>query len=103
FVHEHHDLALTLSFTADFVDVFEVRGHPRPRRGTMLPAQVNARVVRLGYRGLDGLVRTCTLAFDPPPARLDAASADYLLALTPGARIRLALVVTPAGAAAPAP
>ncbi|PYM80210.1 MAG: amylo-alpha-1,6-glucosidase [Candidatus Rokuibacteriota bacterium] len=103
FVHEPHDLVLTLSFTADFVDVFEVRGHPRPRRGTMLPAQVDERVVRLGYRGLDGLMRTCTLAFDPPPARLDAAGADYRLALTPGARIELSLVVTANVEPAPAP
>src|SRR5205814_4639153 len=103
FVHEPHDLALTLSFTADFVDVFEVRGHPRPRRGAMLPAQVDERVVRLGYKGLDGLVRTCTLTFDPPPARLDAAGADYRLALTPGARIELSLVVTANVEPAPAP
>jgi glycogen debranching enzyme len=94
FVHERHDLALTLSFAADFVDVFEVRGHPRPRRGEMLPQEVDERVVRLGYRGLDGLVRTATLTFDPPPSRLNAGGADYRLALTPGDRIELALVVT---------
>jgi len=39
-------------------------------------------------------LRTCTLAFDPPPARLDAAGADTQLTLTPGARIELSLVVT---------
>src|SRR2546427_8598646 len=33
-LHERHDLALTLSFAADFVDVFEVRGHPRPQTST---------------------------------------------------------------------
>src|SRR5690349_21649522 len=91
FVHERHDLGLTLSFTADFVDVFEVRGHPRPRRGTGRPPEVNGTLVRLGYRGLDGLVRTTTLRFDPPPARLDATAAEYRLALTPGARIELSL------------
>ena len=94
FVHERHDLDLTLSFAADFVDVFEVRGHPRPRRGQILPREGDARVVRLGYRGLDGLVRTSTLTFDPPPDRLDAAGADYHLPLTPGDRIELSLVVT---------
>jgi glycogen debranching enzyme len=94
FVHERHDLALTLSFAADFVDVFEVRGHPRPKRGQMLPREGDARLVRLGYRGLDGLVRTSTLAFDPPPDRLDAAGAEYQLLLTPGDRIELSLVVS---------
>lgn len=94
FVHERHDLALTLSFAADFVDVFEVRGHPRPRRGEMLPWEGDERVIRLAYRGLDGLVRTATLTFDPPPTRLDTGVADYRLTLAPGDRIELALVVT---------
>jgi len=94
FVHERHDLDLTLSFAADFVDVFEVRGHPRPQRGQMLPREGDARVVRLGYRGLDGVIRTSTLTFDPPPDRLDATGADYHLPLTPGDRIELSLVVT---------
>jgi glycogen debranching enzyme len=94
FVHERHDLVLTLSFAADFVDVFEVRGHPRPQRGQLLPREGDARVVRLGYRGLDGLVRTSTLAFDPPPDRLDATAAEYHLPLTPGDRLELSLVVT---------
>jgi glycogen debranching enzyme len=94
FVHERHDLVLTLSFAADFVDVFEVRGHPRPQRGQLLPREGDARVVRLGYRGLDGLVRTSTLAFDPPPDRLDATGAEYHLPLTPGDRLELLLVVT---------
>ena len=94
FVHERHDLALTLSFAADFVDVFEVRGHPRTKRGQMLPREGDARLVRLSYRGLDGLVRTSTLAFDPPPDRLDAAGAEYHLLLTPRDRIELSLVVS---------
>jgi len=94
FVQERHDLALTLSFAADFVDVFEVRGHPRPQRGEMLPHEGDARVVRLGYRGLDGLRRTSTLVFDPPPDRLDATGADYHLPLGPGDRFELSLVVT---------
>jgi glycogen debranching enzyme len=94
FVHERHDLVLTLSFAADFVDVFEVRGHPRPQRGQLLPREGDARVVRLGYRGLDGLVRTSTLAFDPPPDQLDATGAEYHLPLTPGDRLELLLVVT---------
>jgi glycogen debranching enzyme len=94
FVHERHDLVLSLSFAADFVDVFEVRGHPRAQRGQMLAREGDGRVVRLGYRGLDGLVRTSTLSFNPPPDRLEATGADYQLSLTPGDRIELSLVVT---------
>jgi len=94
FVPERHDLQLTLNFAADFVDVFEVRGHPRARRGELLPARVDARTVRLAYRGLDDVVRTTLIAFDPPPARLDGESAEYRLTLAPRERLEIAVVVT---------
>ena len=96
FTREPHELSLTLSFAADFVDVFEVRGHPRPRRGQFLPAAVNGGAVRLAYRGLDDLVRTITLAFTPPPARLDEAGAEFRLTLAPGGSAEITVVATAA-------
>jgi len=101
FVQDRHDLQLTLDFAADFVDVFEVRGHPRPRRGEMLPPRIDGRTVRLGYRGLDGIVRTTSLTFDPPPARLDAEGAEYRLTLAPRERLEIGVVVTAAREPAP--
>jgi glycogen debranching enzyme len=103
FVDDRHDLELTLSFAADFVDVFEVRGHPRPRRGEPLPARVDGKTVRLGYRGLDGVVRTTTLSFDPPPARLDAERAEFRVTLAPRERLELAVIVTAGREPAPTP
>ena len=103
FVPERHDLQLTLSFAADFVDVFEVRGHPRPRRGEMLPPRVDGKTVRLAYRGLDNVVRTTSLTFDPPPARLDAESAEYRVTLAPRERLEIGMVVTATRGPAPAP
>jgi glycogen debranching enzyme len=103
FVADRHDLELTLTFAADFVDVFEVRGHPRPRRGEALPARVDGKTVRLGYRGLDGVVRTTTLSFDPPPARLDTESAEYRLMLAPRERLEVAVIVTAGREPAPPP
>ena len=96
FTREPHELSLTLSFAADFVDVFEVRGHPRPQRGQFLPAAVDVGAVRLGYRGLDDLLRTTTLAFTPAPARLDEAGAEFRLTLAPGGSAEMTVVVTAA-------
>jgi glycogen debranching enzyme len=59
----------------------------------MLPRQVEGRAVRLGYRGLDGVVRTSTLLFDPAPAQIDGAAVTYRLTLTPRDRLELSLVV----------
>jgi glycogen debranching enzyme len=52
---------LSVAFAADFVDIFEVRGQTRPRRGTMLPAEVERSTIVLSYQGLDGCVRRTTI------------------------------------------
>jgi glycogen debranching enzyme len=88
------DLSIGLQVAADFVDVFEVRGHPRERRGELLPAVVDGATVRLAYRGLDKVVRATTLAFSPAPDRLDESSVEYRLTLAPGASVELTLVVS---------
>jgi glycogen debranching enzyme len=94
FRREPLDLTLTLQFAADFVDVFEVRGHPRERRGERLPSVVDGANVRLGYRGLDKVVRTTTLEFAPAPYRLREDGAEYRLTLAPGVPAEVTVVVT---------
>jgi len=88
------DLSIGLQFAADFVDVFEVRGHPREHRGELLPPGVDGATVRLAYRGLDKVIRATTLAFSPAPDRLDESGAEYRLTLAPGASAELTLVVS---------
>ena len=94
FTQDPHALNLTLRFAADFVDVFEVRGHPRERRGVRLPARIGEAEAELGYRGLDDVVRTTTLAFSPAPDRLDATGADYRLLLKPGLSAEITVVAS---------
>jgi glycogen debranching enzyme len=96
FSGEPHDLELSWDFDADFVDVFEVRGHPRPRRGTTLPAQVEGASATLGYRGLDGVTRATMLRFTPAPSQLDATRAEYRMTLAPGQHVEIALAVSAA-------
>jgi len=103
FTREPLDISLTLEFSADFVDVFEVRGHPRAHRGRMLSPVVDGAAVQLAYRGLDGVTRTTTLAFSPPPDRLDDTAAEYQLTLAPGGRAELVMVADAAGAREPPP
>ena len=76
-------VTLELAFAADFVDVFEVRGHRRARRGVRLPTTVADDRVTFVYRALDGRERTTCLVFEPPPARLDASGARFELELAP--------------------
>src|SRR6185503_5355499 len=78
------DLHLALTFDADFADLFEVRGTPRRRRGTMTRSLIEPSRVLLSYRGLDNKLRRTVLAFDPDPTVLQEKSATWRFTLAPG-------------------
>ncbi|MEA2780018.1 MAG: hypothetical protein QOK29_1562 [Rhodospirillaceae bacterium] len=84
-------VTLGLRFAADFVDLFEIRGRRRLRRG-QTSAEIHAenRMV-LRYLGLDGIERLTALAFDPAPDHLDSSTALFDLVLQPGEGRRLFL------------
>ncbi|QJP17542.1 amylo-alpha-1,6-glucosidase [Starkeya sp. ORNL1] len=83
FDEEKRTVRLLLDFSADFADLFEVRGTHRERRGTQNPARVDPASVALSYTGLDKVTRTTTLSFDPKPQALTARRAVYEVELPP--------------------
>ena len=70
----HSPIAVALSFDleADFADIFEVRGLRRARRGVLLQPEIDAREVRLGYRGLDGDERWTSVQWSDRPAAMSS-------------------------------
>jgi len=57
FINEPLDITLAFEFSADYADIFEIRGQHRPRRGRLLEPRAGANFVILGYEGLDGIER----------------------------------------------
>ena len=84
-------LRVTVSFAADFLDIFEVRGLVRERRGQLQAPRVERSRVVLAYLGLDGGSRTTTLRFSPAPAELDESRAVFALEVEPGEGIELVI------------
>ena len=78
------DVPLQIAFAADFVDIFEVQGHVRPARGQLLPAAVSERNVRLGYRGLDNVMRGTEIEFSRRPLSLSADGVEFRIELGRG-------------------
>src|SRR5262249_48137643 len=76
-------LSFSLQFQADFVDIFEVRGTRRVKRGEFLPPAISRSEAVLSYRGLDGVVRRTRIQFTPPPRKLAASEAQFELSLQP--------------------
>jgi glycogen debranching enzyme len=77
------EIAFEVHFEADFVDIFEVRGVRRARRGDLLGPVISASQVRLAYRGLDNQVRRTRLEFLPTPGELQASRAAFRDTLEP--------------------
>ena len=84
-------LPISLRFTSDYADIFEVRGMQRPARGTSLEPRVEDGRIVLAYDGLDGVRRTTRIGFSPPPDRLEAREAVYALELPPARSIVIEL------------
>lgn len=101
--HEHVRLAhhgeesatvrLEMSFAADYVDLFEVRGMQRRERGELLRPQLGAAEVVLPYKGRDGRMRRTRVHFQPAPSRLEAGRASFDLRLDPGEEHHLYMTV----------
>jgi glycogen debranching enzyme len=87
-----HEFTLSLSFGADFRDLFEVRGMKRARRGET-ETLIGSGTARFAYRGLDDKVRRTVLRFRPEPSQLRNGLASFRFRLEPGERTSLLLTV----------
>ncbi|HEX7063119.1 MAG TPA: amylo-alpha-1,6-glucosidase [Woeseiaceae bacterium] len=86
---------LRLEFGADFVDLFEVRGHRVVAHGHRTRRVTSPNSVEFHYRATDGLEQTTVVSLDPVPDRLDESAAEWDLELAPGHRSMLFARVDP--------
>jgi glycogen debranching enzyme len=86
-------ISLSISFDADYSDIFEVRGATRARRGEMLDPRTGPDWCELGYRGLDRVRRSTLLRFTPRPSELGRAGARFELGLEAQKTAQIEVVV----------
>ncbi|MEJ6022883.1 amylo-alpha-1,6-glucosidase [Ramlibacter sp. PS4R-6] len=77
-------MRLGLAYSADFADLFEVRGMARVNRGRTLPARAAADHVLFAYEGLDQVERRTRIHFEPAPQSLTEDSAVFEVQVAPG-------------------
>ena len=75
---------LKISFASDFVDIFEVRGMRRERRGRRLEDQISEDSILIRYEGLDGQLRQTRIECDSPPAQITSSGLCLEADLRPG-------------------
>jgi len=64
-------LTVTITFGGDFVDLFEVRGWERKKRGIISIPKASASRIILNYRGLDGIGRHTEVGFEVAPSHIE--------------------------------
>ena len=94
FLRRRVPLECTLHFDADYVDIFEVRGANRKRRGKQTAPLVESDHVVLSYDGLDGARYTTRLKFSPSPREVDARHARFAFDIAAGEAATLEIGVT---------
>ncbi len=89
------DLLVEMSYDADFVDVFQVRGVARQAHGQYYKPLVHQDRIEFYYRGLDRIMRQTVVRMSPAPKENSEHSARWELRLPPLKQFRIDLSVTP--------
>lgn len=91
-------LSVSFEVEAEFIDIFEVRGFKRERRGRLLDTLVQKGRLVYGYEGLDSVLRqTCIEYFAPPslkPTQFSRSSVRFEGPLEPKGEAKLFLSVS---------
>ncbi len=87
-------ISLRYRFDADFLDLFEVRGHKRTHTGQRLEPELGDRSILYTYRGADGVERRTLIEFDIPPDEIDSHGVSFVLQMAPRQRVEFSVSVT---------
>jgi glycogen debranching enzyme len=92
FARQPIEVPVSIRFDADFVDVFEVRGTDRPRRGERL-SDVHDRDYVMRYVGLDGIERRTRLEWRRVPDAIEPGAVTFTIHLDPLAHTDIEVTV----------
>jgi glycogen debranching enzyme len=73
----------SMRYSADFADIFEVRGMHRQKKGQRLDDHVGKDLVLLSYEGLDNTIRQTCIQCDPLPKNISASELQFEVHLQP--------------------
>ena len=79
------ELLVEITYDADFVDVFQVRGCARAKSGQYYRPLFQGDSLIFLYRGLDNIRRETVVRFQTAPEKVDNTTATWRLRLPPGA------------------
>ena len=84
----------SMRYSADFADIFEVRGMHRPKKGRRLDDRVGTDLVVLSYEGLDNTIRQTCIHCDPVPKSISPSELQFEVHLQPSQKAVFHLAVS---------
>jgi glycogen debranching enzyme len=98
FYKESVRLKIDVTYDADFMDIFQVRGIVREKSGTYYtPIEADDRMIFL-YKGLDDVLRSTTISFHPRPRKIAGKTASWDIQLAPFGRAQIRCAIVPRAA-----
>jgi glycogen debranching enzyme len=94
FAAEAVEIAITLSFRAEFEDVYAVRGLCAERPGTLCSSRWEGDRLRFRYEGADEIARTTDIRFWRHPDVAEEREARFVLHLAPETEEDITLSIT---------
>lgn len=95
FTDREQQLKIELTFDADFMDIFQVRGMVRGRCGRYFKPVIKPNCMIFIYEGLDQIERTTTINFAPQPASITDHTAQWNVQLPSHTRSELLVRIQP--------
>ena len=84
----------SMRYSADFADIFEVRGMHRPKKGRRLDDHVGKDQVLLSYEGLDNTIRQTCIHCDPIPKTILTSELQFEVHLQPSQKAVFHLAIS---------
>ena len=84
----------SMRYSADFADIFEVRGMHRPNKGRRLDDHVGKDLVLLSYEGLDNKIRQTCIHSDPVPKTISPSELQFEVYLQPSQKAVFHLAIS---------
>ena len=88
-------LTVDLCFDVDFMDIFQVRGILRGKCGRYYEPVHRPNGTIFVYEGLDNRLRSTSIRFNPPPARIHGKTASWDIELGPNAETSIGSTIVP--------
>lgn len=84
FERKRIEFPIALAFSAEFEDIFAVRGLLPEMKGEVQSPRWHGGILSFHYNGADGLHRRLSVRFSPRPRSVDGATANFDVSLEPG-------------------